>query len=494
VEALSEELRDVSYDPYEIHLSHLIRPIPEFKFLAGLDGGPQEVRIGKYMDAGDALRRNMGSGDALALLSVMAIQDYRQEQAAKTDSPLRRKAYILNSFNHPDEVQTLRKIYGQAFCLISLYAPRAERVDSLSELIAQSHHGFDKEKYRDVAEALIERDASATNGDFGQDVRDTFPLADFFLRSSEKSTMKAEIRRFIELLFNHPFHTPTRDEYALYIARAAALRSADLSRQVGAAITNDDGDVLAVGCNEVPRPGGGAVWPGDPGDYRDFRVGGDKSATMKRELVAEVLKKLSDANWLSTDKDKLQVSQLVDDALYGEQSLLEDARIANIIEFGRIVHAEMSALMDAVRRGVSVKDATLYCTTFPCHMCARHLISAGIKRVVYIEPYPKSMTKDLYRRAVRVDEDLADADALVFDAFVGVAPRRYAGFFEMPKRKDNRGTAVSWDRSSSNPRIDRYSTAYIETERTIRIYLLDNKDEFRLGETFAVQAGGGSVA
>ena len=180
---------------------------------------------------------------------------------------------------------------------------------------------------------MIERDASAANGDFGQDVRDTFPLADFFLRSSEKSTMKAELKRFIELLFNHPFHTPTRDEYGLYIARAAALRSADLSRQVGAAITNDDGDVLAVGCNEVPRPGGGAVWPGDPGDYRDFRVGGDKSAMMKRELVAEVLKKLSDAKWLSTEKDKLQVSQLVDDALYGDPALLDEARIANIIEF-----------------------------------------------------------------------------------------------------------------------------------------------------------------
>ena len=154
---------------------------------------------------------------------------------------------------------------------------------------------------------------------------------------------------------------------------------------------------------------------------------------MKRELVAEVLKKLSDAKWLSTEKDKLQVSQLVDDALYGDPALLDEARIANIIEFGRIVHAEMSALMDAVRRGVSVKNATLYCTTFPCHMCARHLISAGIKRVVYIEPYPKSMTKDLYRRAVRVDEDLADADALVFDAFVGVAPGRYADLFEMPR-------------------------------------------------------------
>ncbi len=335
---------------------------------------------------------------------------------------------------------------------------------------------------------------SAGDGEFGQDVRDVFPLADFFLRSSDRADMQAELKRFVELLFNHPFHTPTRDEYGLYIARAVALRSADLSRQVGAAITNEDGDVLAVGCNEVPRSGGGAVWPGEPGDYRDFRVGADKSATMKREIVAEVLKRLSDAKWLRDEREKLPVSQLVDEALYGNEALFENTRISNIIEFGRIVHAEMSALMDAVRRGVPVRGGTLFCTTFPCHMCARHLISAGIKRVVYIEPYPKSMTKDLYRRGVRVDEDLADNNAVVFDSFVGVAPRRYADLFEMPKRKDARGVALVWDRAHANPRLDRYTATYIELEKTIRVFLLEHRDEFGLGEDSTFQPEGGAVA
>jgi cytidine deaminase len=127
-------------------------------------------------------------------------------------------------------------------------------------------------------------------------------------------------------------------------------------------------------------------------------------------------------------------------------------------------------------------------------MCARHLISAGIKRVVYIEPYPKSMTKDLYRRAVRVDEDLADADAVIFDAFVGVAPRRYADLFEMPKRKDSKGAALSWDRGRANPRLDRYITTYIEPEKTIRVYLFENKSEFGLGENFGSRSEGGAIA
>ena len=78
-----------------------------------------------------------------------------------------------------------------------------------------------------------------------------------------------------------------------------------------------------------------------------------------------------------------------------------------------------------------------------------------MKRVVYIEPYPKSMAKDLYRKSMRVDGDPeADADAVRFEAFVGVAPRRYLKWFEMSLRKDARGYAVSEDVSSGMPRLE----------------------------------------
>ncbi len=97
------------------------------------------------------------------------------------------------------------------------------------------------------------------------------------------------------------------------------------------------------------------------------------------------------------------------------------------MEFGRIVHAEMSAITDAARRGLSVKDATLYCTTFPCHMCARHILAAGIMRVVYIEPYPKSMAKELYKGSLNVDDDPeADKKSVAFRPFVRhIAPPVY---------------------------------------------------------------------
>jgi deoxycytidylate deaminase len=83
---------------------------------------------------------------------------------------------------------------------------------------------------------------------------------------------------------------------------------------------------------------------------------------------------------------------------------LRDGGIKDLTEFGRSVHAEMSAVLDAARRGVPIGGCTLYTTTFPCHNCARHLIGAGIRRVVFIEPYEKSRAEDLHEESVTIDK------------------------------------------------------------------------------------------
>ncbi|MDO4547413.1 MAG: dCMP deaminase family protein [Clostridia bacterium] len=52
------------------------------------------------------------------------------------------------------------------------------------------------------------------------------------------------------------------------------------------------------------------------------------------------------------------------------------------------IHAEQNAIIQAARIGVSILDATLYCTHQPCVICAKMIVNAGIKRVVYEEGYP----------------------------------------------------------------------------------------------------------
>ena len=261
-------------------------------------------------------------------------------------------------------------MYGKAFLGISVYSPRLERIEFLAERIARTYHGFNKEFHRKDAELLVEEDASSGTKETGQNVREAFPLADVFIRMSRRQEVREQLSPVIRILFSYPFHTPSRDEFGMFHAKSTALRSADLSRQVGAVVISADGDLLCVGCNEVPRAGGGSVWEGDPNDYRDFQIGHDSSATLKDEIVGEVIDALKHGDWLSSKKSKIPTSELVEEALYQGGRVLKPTRVTSILEFGRIVHAEMNALMDAARRGVSVKGATLYCTTFPCHMCA----------------------------------------------------------------------------------------------------------------------------
>jgi cytidine deaminase len=318
-----------------------------------------------------------------------------------------------------------------------------------------------------IGPAFQEASADAVVGRrYFLDVRSTFKKADLFVSEAGRKNARRQLRRFVELLFGHPFHTPTRDEMGMAYAYAASVRTADLSRHVGAAITTKDGEVLAVGTNEVPKSGGGLYWSGDQGDDRDFVRGYDSSERLRRELLTDLLRRLgSDLSWLSPAfEDSPELLELLADrfAALGpdratasalESPLVLDARLLDVIEFGRTVHAEMAALSAAARNGIRVQDATLYCTTFPCHECARHIVAAGISRVVYIEPYPKSRVAELFEDSIGLGHEASElGDRVRFEPFVGVSPKRFFDIFSWVPRKKSvvepaaalSGEIVSW--------------------------------------------------
>ena len=51
------------------------------------------------------------------------------------------------------------------------------------------------------------------------------------------------------------------------------------------------------------------------------------------------------------------------------------------------VHAEQNALMDCAKRGVSCAEATAYITHYPCIICTRLLLAAGIRTIKYKDDY-----------------------------------------------------------------------------------------------------------
>ncbi len=70
----------------------------------------------------------------------------------------------------------------------------------------------------------------------------------------------------------------------------------------------------------------------------------------------------------------------------------------------RAVHSEQNAIIQAAIHGVSIEGATIYCTHQPCILCAKMIINANIKRVVYRNGYPdEDSLKFLHDASIEVE-------------------------------------------------------------------------------------------
>lgn len=140
-----------------------------------------------------------------------------------------------------------------------------------------------------------------------------------------------------------PNTRPSWDEYFSRIAREVAQRSTCLRRRVGAVIVHDK-RILATGYNGAPR-------------------------------------RLQHCESVGCLREKLNVPS-------GERH-----------ELCRGLHAEMNAIIQAATYGIRLQGGTLYSTTFPCSLCAKMCINAGIAKIVSQDDYVDDLAKQLLTQA-----------------------------------------------------------------------------------------------
>jgi len=446
--ALCEELRSCRYESEVVRLSQVLDDGADEPLPADATGDGYYT---KRMDAGDALRRRYLSGDAVAARAIAKIRDLRQEARPGADiGQTARKAWILRTLKHEEEAALLRATYGSRFILVAVHQSEdARRARLRGELEDQDPGGAGHDA---AVSALIERDSLDASDPLGQRVRETFVLADYFLGADDD--LRADVGRLVGLLFGKPFITPTPAEVAMYLAHGASLRSADPGRQVGAVITTERGDVLAVGANEVPRAGGGEYWPGDTDDARDFVQGYDFNKRMTERALREFLDLLAKSGHLSGGLAGLPSDQRVQALRETDaDGRLSGSRLMSLIEFGRIVHAEMAAITQAARSGHNLSNATLFTTAFPCHLCMRLIISSGVRRVVYVDPYPKSLAIEMHADALTLTGRQTEEQVSV-EPFRGAAKSIYPRVFASVNRaRTPRGEFKPWDGTVSRMRL-----------------------------------------
>jgi deoxycytidylate deaminase len=460
---LRRKLVAFGYEVFHIKISDDFPNLSKFLSYTDLNPHNRFERVSSYIRFGDHLRKTLGN-EFLAAHAITRVTDQRfsSDDSDEDSKRFQKKAYIIDQLKTEGELSLLREVYGPNFFQVSVYSARDVRVDYLSKSLAQGENKRDKQRYRAKAEELVVTDEDELDIPHGQKVGKIFQLADVVVNADKhevKDDVKYQVERFIELLFGHNAISPNRLEYGMYLAHSAALRSLDLSRQVGAAIFRSSGEIASFGANEVPKANGGTYWCDDPYDAREYKLKEDSNDVRKNELLAEVL------DIAIGGRDKLTAEQ---------EERLKGSQFMDALEYGRIIHAEMSAITDAARLGINLANATLYCTTFPCHMCSKHVVSAGITTVVFLEPYPKSLTADLHSDAVKIEGNsrgmYEDFPAVEFVPFYGITPRRYRELFYRTKRKSAHNF-VPYKNNEARPFVSIMAPWYAEREiELIKIY------------------------
>jgi len=136
---------------------------------------------------------------------------------------------------------------------------------------------------------------------------------------------------------------PSFDDYFMEMAHVVAKRSTCLRRKVGALLVKDR-HILSTGYNGAPKG----------------------------------LKHCSETGCL---REQLGIPP-------GERH-----------EICRGLHAEQNAIIQAAVFGVSIKDSILYCTNAPCSVCAKMLINAGVKEIIFEDEYPDELAMQMLKEA-----------------------------------------------------------------------------------------------
>jgi deoxycytidylate deaminase len=300
IDQTTELLRAANYKVEYIKLSHFIEKLGREMGEIGSSvviAPHSSDRYETLQTAGNKLRQRF-SNQVLAKLAVSKIAAHRTDQIpdgvdVEHHTP-ERVAFLIDQLKHPDEVELLRQVYGNLFYLVGVFASEEQRRRNLMGSM----------QARDAQRAM-DRDRREEE-DHGQHLDKALKLADLFVRNTDenRSSTGKQLHRLLSLVHGAVALTPTSEEYAMYAAYAAGLRSACMSRQVGAAITDTNGDLLTTGCNDVPKSKGGLYtaadadkdwrcfnWKGGEcwNDYHKSRIQEEVAGVLQSKEVKEIL-------------------------------------------------------------------------------------------------------------------------------------------------------------------------------------------------------------
>ncbi len=382
--------------------------------------GISSPSIEQLQDLGNELRNKNGK----SYLVKKLIDSITEEPTSE--------GIIIDSIKNDEECKTLKQF--PYFYLFSVHADEDVRKSrTIKAKRFKKAKEFLKVDLRDKAEGIH----------YGQQVTKCNYLADIIINNNNNIPQQAskEKKRFIDEIYNKyinliklkqkglitPDNLPTNDETMMTMAYAESKKSSCLKRKVGALIIsvhngkngnakdhsiNEAVHILSSGYNEVPLGSVPCIFNKDyERCYRDFLqeeqaknihycpACGEKIKLPKTKCKTpscafqsdEYIKVCPDC------KNELAVKYICskcDTEVF--KKFLTSVSAGKLLDMCRALHAEEHALLHLTKiSGQNSDNLVLYTTTYPCNLCANKIVVAGIKKVVYADPYPMKEAKNI---------------------------------------------------------------------------------------------------
>lgn len=378
------ELDKKEFDDFFMYMELIKRFTLYFKvFLNELDS---KLYIKLYQAAGNSIRKN-GKVTSLDNAGVneralyhlpetinRVIKAIRKIQTDKGDPCY----VVIDAIRNPYEAKFFKDRYS-AFYLVSINAPNEDRAKYLQEI-----HKFTVDQLYE----LEVRESGKDDEFIGQNVSRCIEISDIHIYNPRKekdnnNILKAQLAWYISLMQHPGLVTPTAMERVMQMAFTAKMNSGCISRQVGAAITDEDYSIKAIGWNDVPkgqvpcnlRSLDGVQNSFNHVDYSDYERGNAEFREVVRIQLESMMpiKEKTGRNLAYCFKD-----------VHNEA----DGNKKNQVHT-RSLHAEENAFLQLVKYGgMAIKGGKLFTTASPCELCSKKAYQLGIQDIIFIDPYP----------------------------------------------------------------------------------------------------------
>lgn len=292
---------------------------------------------------------------------------------------------VIDALRNPFEVLYFRERYS-AFYLMSVNTTEKVRMEKL----------FQKGYRLNEVQELDNGEKEKKNLSIGFqeiDIDKCIELSDIHLTHDGTADGKnrdliSQIFRYIALILHPGLIPPSPYERIMQIAYTAKLNSGCLSRQVGAAVTNDYFSVMSVGWNTSAE----GQTPCTLRSLYDLYAKEDEDAystyEKEDEEFTKYIKDLKYAYDQVPDKDNRLSGLSVSFCFKDIHNQVREKQLYNQVHT-RSLHAEENAFLQLAKYGsVGVKGGKLFTTASCCELCAKKAYQLGIKEIYYIDAYP----------------------------------------------------------------------------------------------------------